>query len=135
MTGASISAGTVESSPMATERDDEAALDFDDALTRVFALLGKRWTGLIIGSLCDGPARFAEIARGVPGITEGMLSSRLHELQGAGIVDREVVAGPPIATVYHLTDRGRALEPALLELARWAEVNLAPRGNPPKPGA
>jgi DNA-binding HxlR family transcriptional regulator len=115
---------------MATERDDESAIDFDDALTRVFALLGKRWTGLIIGSLCDGPARFAEIARAVPRITEGMLSSRLHELQEAGIVDREVVPGPPIAAVYHLTERGRALEPALLELARWAEDNLAPRRDP-----
>ncbi len=99
---------------------------FDEALSRVFGLLGKRWTGLIIGSLCEGPARFAEIARGVPGITEGMLSSRLQELQDAGIVEREVLAGPPLATVYRLTERGRALEPALLELARWAETNLQP---------
>ena len=53
-----------------------------------------------------------------------MLSSRLQELQEAGIVDREVVPGPPIASVYRLTDRGRALEPALLELARWAEAHL-----------
>jgi DNA-binding HxlR family transcriptional regulator len=97
--------------------------DFDEALNRVFGLLGKRWTGMIIGSLCEGPARFAEIARGVPGITEGMLSSRLQELQDAGIVEREVIAGPPLATVYRLTERGRALEPALLELARWAETN------------
>ena len=106
--------------------DADAALAFDEALSAVFALLGKRWTGLIIGSLCDGPARFAEIARAVPGITEGMLSTRLQELQEAGIVDREVVAGPPIASLYGLTDRGRALEPALLELARWAQANLVP---------
>jgi DNA-binding HxlR family transcriptional regulator len=110
---------------MGTERDDRVQ-GFDDALTRVFGLLGKRWTGVIIGSLCEGPARFAEIARAVPGITEGMLSSRLQELQEAGILEREVVAGPPIAAVYRLTDRGRALEPALLELARWAESNLEP---------
>jgi DNA-binding HxlR family transcriptional regulator len=102
----------------------DAELGFDEALTRVFALLGKRWTGPIIGSLCDGPARFAEMARAVPGITEGMLSARLQELQEAGIVHREVVAGPPIASVYALTDRGRALEPALVELARWAQANL-----------
>jgi DNA-binding HxlR family transcriptional regulator len=50
-----------------------------------------------------------------------MLSARLQELQEEGIVDREVLAGPPVATVYRLTERGRALEPALLELARWAE--------------
>jgi DNA-binding HxlR family transcriptional regulator len=103
-------------------RPDPAA--FDEALTRVFGLLGKRWIGIIIGAMCNGPARFGEIARAVPGITEGMLSSRLQELQQAGIVEREVIEGPPLATVYRLTERGRALEPALLELARWAESNL-----------
>ncbi|HLB62471.1 MAG TPA: helix-turn-helix domain-containing protein [Actinomycetota bacterium] len=110
---------------MATKKSRELSF-FDEALSRVFGLLGKRWTGMIIGSLCEGPSRFAEIARGVPGITEGMLSSRLQELQDAGIVEREVLAGPPLATVYRLTERGRALEPALLELARWAETNLQP---------
>jgi DNA-binding HxlR family transcriptional regulator len=104
------------------ERRD--ATEFDEALTRVFSLLGKRWTGVIIGALCDGPARFAEIARAVPGITEGMLSARLQELQESDIVQREVLEGPPLATVYRLTARGKALEPALLALARWAETNL-----------
>ena len=99
---------------------------FDEALTRVFALLGKRWTGVIVGSLCGGPARFAEIARAVPGITEGMLSARLRELQDEGIVEREVIPGPPVATRYRLTERGRSLEPALLELARWAERSPDP---------
>ena len=105
---------------------DPDPIAFDLALTRVFGLLGKRWTGLIIGSLCGGPARFAEVARAVPGITEGMLSARLQELQEAGIVDREVLEGPPVATVYRLTERGRSLEPALLELARWAQSNFQP---------
>ncbi len=105
-----------------TERDRAAG--FDEALVRVFGLLGKRWTGLIIGSLCEGPARFTEISRTVPGISEGMLSGRLQELQEAGIVEREVVAGPPIAAIYRLTHRGRSLEPALVELARWADTNL-----------
>jgi DNA-binding HxlR family transcriptional regulator len=108
---------------VATNRDPS---DFDDALTRVFGLLGKRWTGVIIGALCDGPARFAEITRAVPGITEGMLSARLQELQEEGIVQRDVLEGPPLATVYRLSERGRSLEPALLELARWAERNLQP---------
>jgi DNA-binding HxlR family transcriptional regulator len=99
---------------------------FDEALMRVFALLGKRWTGVIVGSLCGGPARFAEIARAVPGITEGMLSARLRELQDEGLVEREVIPGPPVATRYRLTERGRSLEPALLELARWAERTLDP---------
>jgi DNA-binding HxlR family transcriptional regulator len=57
-----------------------------------------------------------------------MLSTRLVELQKAGLVDREVLPGPPIASIYRLTDRGTALRPALMALARWAEQHLpAPR--------
>ncbi len=102
----------------------------DEALSSVFALLGKRWTGVIIGSLLERPARFSEIAAAIPGITEGMLSARLAELQDAGLVGREVLSGPPIASVYRLTDRGRALRPALAQLALWAEAHMAPTAQP-----
>jgi len=97
----------------------------DEGLTSVFALLGKRWTGVIVGSLLDGAARFGEIAAGIPGITEAMLSARLAELQKAGLVEREVLPGPPIASIYRLTERGTALRPALTALARWADQHLA----------
>jgi DNA-binding HxlR family transcriptional regulator len=96
----------------------------DEALTRVFALLGKRWTGVIIGSLLERPARFAEMASAIPGITEAMLSARLTELQEAGLVAREVQPGPPIASVYQLTREGAALRPALMALVEWAEANM-----------
>lgn len=110
---------------METQQTDP--ITCDEALTRVFALLGKRWTGLIIGVLLERAARFVEIARAIPGMTEGMLSSRLQELKEAGILEREVVEGPPIATVYRLTERGRALQPALFELGRWAHAHLMPQ--------
>ncbi len=106
----------------------------DEALTSVFALLGKRWTGVIIGVLLERPARFAEMASAIPGITEAMLSSRLTELQEAGLVHREVLPGPPIASVYRLTDQGAALRPGLLALAEWADTHWLHRGpgRPPK---
>jgi DNA-binding HxlR family transcriptional regulator len=106
------------------EAIEERAIHCDEALTGVFTLLGKRWTGVIIGVLLERPARFAEIARAIPGITEGMLSTRLAELRNVGLVDREVLDGPPIATIYRLTDRGEALRPALLALSAWAEAHL-----------
>lgn len=99
----------------------------DKALTSVFGLLGKRWTGVIIGSLLERPARFAEMAAAIPGITEAMLSSRLAELQEVGLVSREVLPGPPIASMYRLTERGAALRPGLEALASWAEANWLPR--------
>lgn len=79
---------------------------------------------MIIGVLLDGPRRFAEIARSMPSITDGMLSSRLAELREAGMVDRQIIEGPPVATLYELTPKGHALRPALTELMAWARVHL-----------
>jgi DNA-binding HxlR family transcriptional regulator len=101
-----------------------AAIQCDVALTSVFGVLGKRWTGLVIGVLLERPARFAEIARAIPGITESMLSTRLGELKDAGLVTREVLEGPPIASLYRLTASGEALRPALMALEEWAHLHL-----------
>lgn len=91
------------------------------AVERVFALLGKRWNGVILASLMSGPGRFAELRRAVNGISERMLSDRLAELGEAGLVSREVDAGPPLRVSYQLTPAGEALRPALEELGNWAE--------------
>ena len=94
------------------------------AITHVFALLGKRWTGLIIVTLLDGPARFSRIGQLVPGMSDRMLSERLTELAAAGLIVREVDDGPPINVRYRLTRRGDALRPALAELERWGHEQL-----------
>lgn len=96
----------------------------DEALARVFSLLGKRWTGVVVGALLDRPARFAELAAAIPGISDAMLSTRLAELQAAGLVSREVQPGPPIASVYKLTASGAALRPALMQLVTWAHSHV-----------
>jgi len=96
----------------------------DRYLTRAFSFLGKRWNGMLIGALSGGPASFAELCRGVPGISESVLSDRLSELAAAGLVRREVVEGPPVGVHYQLTSAGQALIPVLHELARWAHENL-----------
>ncbi|CAN5665716.1 helix-turn-helix domain-containing protein [soil metagenome] len=95
-----------------------------DALSMVFALLGKRWNGLIIATLLAGPARFSELARTVDGVSERMLADRLSELAHCGLVDREVDDGPPVSVRYSLTAKGQALRPALLELGDWADAHL-----------
>jgi DNA-binding HxlR family transcriptional regulator len=105
-----------------------AAIQCDRALTSVFAVLGKRWTGLVIGVLLERPARFAEITRAIPGITESMLSARLTELKAAGLLTREVIEGPPIASLYRLTPSGEALRPALAALGEWAQAHLGAQG-------
>ena len=96
----------------------------DAALTRAFGFLGKRWNGVILGTLTLGPAGFSQLKRAVAGISDSVLSERLAELCGAGLVQRVVDEGPPIAVEYRLTAAGLALLPALGELMIWATANL-----------
>lgn len=96
----------------------------DDALVRAFGFLGKRWNGVLIGSLTGGPATFSGLRRAVGGISDSVLSDRLTELVAAGVVVRTVDEGPPVAVRYELTEAGRKLRPALDQLADWARENL-----------
>src|ERR1700709_1189362 len=93
----------------------------DGALARAFGFLGKRWNGVILGTLTTGPAGFSELRRAVGGISDSVLSERLTELSGAGLVPRSVVDGPPISVLYKLPEAGEGLLPAMKELTTWAQ--------------
>jgi DNA-binding HxlR family transcriptional regulator len=94
------------------------------ALARAFEFLGKRWNGVLLATLLNGPATFSELRRSVHGISDSMLSDRLGELSRAGLISRTVDDGPPVAVDYALTPAGTALLPALDELTTWAAENL-----------
>jgi DNA-binding HxlR family transcriptional regulator len=96
----------------------------DAGLSRAFAFLGKRWNGVIIGTLVQGPAGFSELKRAVAGISDSVLSERLTELTAAGLVQRTVDEGPPVTVVYRATPASEALIPALDAIAVWARDNL-----------
>ena len=96
----------------------------DAALSHAFALLGKRWNGMILGSLMQGPAGFSEIRRALETISDSVLAVRLAELTAAGLVLREVDEGPPVGVRYRLADSGVALVPVLRDLMDWARENL-----------
>lgn len=102
----------------------EPCLRGDAALARAFVVLGKRWSGVVLGSLQQGAAGFRELSRAIGGVSDSVLSDRLSELTDLGLVDRIVDPGPPIAVSYRLTDRGQALMPVLEQLSRWAQENL-----------
>ena len=91
---------------------------------RAVELVGKRWTGAILLVLMDGPLRFSEIGQLVPDLSDRLLSERLKELEGEDIVERRVQGGSPVRVEYALTDKGRALEPALRALKSWSHSYL-----------
>ena len=109
----------------------EQCLSADATLTRAFDLLGKRWTGVLLATLRDSAVGFRVLSRAIPGISDSVLSDRLSALTAAGLVSRTVDEGPPLAVAYALTERGRALIPALEALGRWAEEHLPAEGEPP----
>ena len=84
-------------------------------------LIGRRWSGAVIQLLLRGPARFAELRDAIPDITDRMLSARLRELEQEGIIVRTVIPETPVRVEYSLTPKGRALEPALASIGKWAE--------------
>src|SRR5947208_10321148 len=91
---------------------------------RAVELVGKRWTGAILFVLLDGPLHFSAIKQLVPDLSDRLLSERLKELEGEGIVEREVLDGNPPRVQYLLTDKGMALGPAIDSLKRWARAWL-----------
>jgi DNA-binding HxlR family transcriptional regulator len=103
----------------------KACVRGDAALARAFVFLGKRWNAVVLGILSSGPAGFRELSRATGGISDSVLSDRLADLAGAGLIARTVDDGPPISVSYALTDRGSALIPALGQIARWANEHLS----------
>ena len=84
-------------------------------------LIGKRWAGAIIWALAEHPHFFAELSQAVPGLSDRLLSRRLRELEAEGLVERSVHADTPPRVSYALTDKGKALGPAIRELGAWAQ--------------
>lgn len=86
-----------------------------------FTLLGKKWTGLIIRSLLNGPKRFSDIQSIIPSLSARMLTERFKELEEQEIVIRTVYPEMPVRIEYELTDKGRDLEKSMNEIQTWAE--------------
>jgi DNA-binding HxlR family transcriptional regulator len=104
---------------------------YDDpcGVARALDIVGERWALLVVRELLLGPKRFGALSGGLPGMSQNVLSQRLRELTGAGIVRRRTFGPPASSHGYELTERGRELEPVLLALARWgSHVPASPAG-------
>jgi DNA-binding HxlR family transcriptional regulator len=95
------------------------------AFQAAIEVLGRPWTGLILGVLSAGPLRFSEVSAGAKGVGDKILSTRLKELETRGIVAREVDPGPPVKVAYRLTERGRAFEHVMEAIERWGRDLIA----------
>ena len=88
---------------------------------RALAIVGAKWTLLILHNLMDGPRRFGELARLIPGSTPKILTARLRELEQLGLLTRTAYAEVPPRVEYRLTRQGRTLRPIIDSLERWGQ--------------
>lgn len=96
---------------------------------RAIEFIGRRWLGVILYVLLDGPCRFNELLAIIPNLSDRLLTERLRELEAAGMVTREVQPGPPVRVVYELTEAGRSLTGIIHDIAQWGHVWLDGRLN------
>lgn len=101
-----------------------------DSASRTLALVGERWTLLILRETFFGVRRYGEFARNLA-IPRPTLSARLKTLVDAGLLDRVRYATDPDRHEYRLTDAGRELFPAIVILMRWGDTYLAGPEGPP----
>ena len=107
-----------------------AARRYEDpcGIARALDILGDRWALLVVRELIFGPKRFHQLRSDLHGVSPNVLSQRLRDLEDAGLVRRDVLDPPASVAVYELTDRGRAVEPVLIELGRWGNKEPRPAG-------
>lgn len=94
-------------------------------IRHMISILGGKWKLPIICMLADGkPARYSLIKRKLNGITNVMLAQSLKELEEFDIVHREQYNEVPPRVEYNLTENGKKILPALMELTLWAAEDM-----------
>src|SRR5258707_3442846 len=81
------------------------------AFQTAMQVLGRSWNALILNVLQVGPLRFSELSERAKGPGDKVLSARLKDLEGRGLLGRHVEAGPPPRRCYGLAPNGRTLRP------------------------
>lgn len=84
-------------------------------------VIGGRWKGMVLHRLLQGVARFNELRRVIPRITQRMLTLQLRELERDGVIQRTVHPEVPPRVEYRLTEFGRSLAPILTMMEQWGE--------------
>jgi DNA-binding HxlR family transcriptional regulator len=95
-------------------------------VAHALGLVGERWSLLVVHELMRGPKRYTDLVERLPGIGTNILAARLRDLEAHGVVARRKLPPPAASRVYELTEYGRALRPAIRELALWGARSLGP---------
>jgi DNA-binding HxlR family transcriptional regulator len=101
--------------------DDAAAAQLRQEFRRTVSIITGRWKLEILWLLNRRVHRFGELRRGIPGITQHMLTIQLRDLEADGLVKRTVYAEVPPRVEYEITETARTLKPVFAALLKWAK--------------
>ena len=99
------------------------------SIARTVAVLGERWTLVILRQAFQGQRRFEDMQRGL-GIARNILADRLSRLVDEGILERRPYQERPPRYEYRLTRKGRDLYPVLVSLMQWGDQHGGFEGAP-----
>ena len=99
------------------------------SLARALAVVGERWSLLVMREVISGRRRFREIQRQT-GVATNILSDRLDTLVERGVLTRRVGGGASATPEYFVTQKGLDLVTALIALSRWGDEYESPDGPP-----
>jgi DNA-binding HxlR family transcriptional regulator len=89
-------------------------------------IIGAKWTAVLVHDLSEGPRRFSDLERALPGISPRTLSERLRALDEEGIVERRSYPESPPRVEYELTAKGEALLPIIEAMRQFGHDWLVP---------
>lgn len=87
-------------------------------VARALALVGDRWTMLILMELVRGTHRFDEL-QAQTGMSSHLLSTRLKRMEQDGLIERRPYSERPLRNAYFSTKKGQELDPVLMMLRTW----------------
>ncbi len=96
-------------------------------VARTMAIIGDRWTMLVLRDLVTGTHRFGAFLESLQGISPNLLSDRLKRLEADGIVERVFYSQQPPRAEYHLTAKGKSLAPILGAMRDWGRAHTSAR--------
>jgi DNA-binding HxlR family transcriptional regulator len=99
-----------------------ASIPADDMafIRQILDRVGDKWSTLVVAVLEDGPLRYTDLQRQIPGISQRMLTHTLQHLQQDGLITRTAYAEVPPRVEYALAPLGRGLNEIVKQLIGWA---------------
>ncbi len=89
----------------------------------VIEIIGGRWRGAILASLCDKEKRFNELKRDLGVITPRTLIKELKYLELNKLVIRKEDKERSLSVTYSLTQHGKTLEPLIIQIVAWGQIH------------